>query len=199
MGGAGSGRRPLDVVGRSFGTLVVSRQAEAKPVRWLSICDVCAAQWVLTLRELRRRKGKSCMCAEKKFLSQEAKTPRSGLPRSDAQRSPIASAALLDHLLGTSTPSWPARVSVATGVVYFIQPIEGGLVKIGFTTGLAIDRLASLQTGSPVRLRIIGTMRGTVLDEQRLHGLFAEEREHGEWFRPTERLLAWVTALSEAA
>lgn len=68
------------------------------------------------------------------------------------------------------------------GFVYFIQPVDGGLIKIGW----ALDpdlRLTQLQCGSPLKLRICRTHPGTRLDEMALHRVFAELREHGEWFR----------------
>lgn len=68
--------------------------------------------------------------------------------------------------------------------VYFIS--DGEFVKIGKTTGSPECRLASLQTGNPRELTIVGiaflgTEKGTVL-EYWLHGLLKKYRVRGEWF-----------------
>lgn len=69
------------------------------------------------------------------------------------------------------------------GLVYFIGAADGsGHVKVGFTSGAASDRLAALQTGSPVLLCIIGTVGGTSDTEREFHQRLADYRHHGEWF-----------------
>jgi len=66
--------------------------------------------------------------------------------------------------------------------IYFIQPINGGLVKIGSAKNIQ-DRFKSLQTGSPVILKIIKTIKDVSYDyEFNLHRRFKEYRKHGEWF-----------------
>jgi hypothetical protein len=77
-------------------------------------------------------------------------------------------------------------------VVYFIQAEGGGPIKIGVTTGSAETRLASLQTGSPVKLRIVTTTPGDPALERKLHHRFAAHRLHGEWFSPAPELLAFI-------
>jgi hypothetical protein len=70
-----------------------------------------------------------------------------------------------------------------TGVVYFIQAVNGGPIKIG----TAIDpkkRLASLQLSCPFRLKILATRPGGERLERSLHRRFAAYRLHGEWFEP---------------
>lgn len=72
----------------------------------------------------------------------------------------------------------------ATASVYFIQAIGGGLVKIGVSSSPQF-RLASLQCGCPVELRIIKTIDvvpRTV--ETDIHKRFAKYRVRGEWFDP---------------
>lgn len=54
-------------------------------------------------------------------------------------------------------------------------------MKIGSTTKDPNVRLKSLQTGSPVRLRVIAVKRG-IHHEHDLHELFAPHRLEGEWF-----------------
>lgn len=78
-------------------------------------------------------------------------------------------------------------------MIYFIQADGIGHIKIGFTDGEdASSRLATLQTGSPVPLRVLHTMPGTLEDEKNLHRRFASAGVGGEWFKPTSEMLALI-------
>lgn len=78
-------------------------------------------------------------------------------------------------------------------MIYFAQAEGVGHIKIGFTDGQdAGDRLASLQTGSPVPLRLLGTIPGSIEGEKDLHRRFAAARVCGEWFKPVPALLALI-------
>lgn len=74
-------------------------------------------------------------------------------------------------------------------MIYFIQADGLGHIKIGFTESTAEARLADFLTGSPVSLRLLGSIPGTAEDEKDLHRRFAAHRVHGEWFRPVPELL----------
>lgn len=77
-------------------------------------------------------------------------------------------------------------------MIYFIQA-ENGHIKIGFTDGEDANvRLATLQTGSPVLLKLLGTIEGTVEHEKDLHRRFAAHRVHGEWFQAIPELLELI-------
>lgn len=65
--------------------------------------------------------------------------------------------------------------------MYFIQAVGGGPIKIGMSVDPG-DRLAALQAGSPVTLRIIGIADGGQPQEVALHRRLAKHRLHGEWF-----------------
>jgi len=78
---------------------------------------------------------------------------------------------------------------VNPGNVYFIRSGARGPVKIGYTRKDPSARLADLQTGSPVRLRLLGFMPGAPADERSLHRRFASLRLLGEWFHPSRELL----------
>jgi hypothetical protein len=67
--------------------------------------------------------------------------------------------------------------------VYFIQGIDGGLIKIGSASNVN-SRLKSLQAGSPVLLRVLGSVEGSLTGELGLHKRLAAYRAHGEWFVP---------------
>lgn len=64
-----------------------------------------------------------------------------------------------------------------------VYAIRGAsLVKIGVAHD-PDDRLNSLQTGSPVKLSLMGWVPGPVSLERKIHKLLSDYREHGEWFR----------------
>lgn len=73
------------------------------------------------------------------------------------------------------------------GWVYFIR--KGGLVKIGFTTHRA-RRFRELRPDA-----ILGSVKGTTLDERRCHTAFAHLRVEGEWFRQEPELLDFIRDL----
>lgn len=68
--------------------------------------------------------------------------------------------------------------------VYFIEAEGLGVVKIG-SAGHVQSRMASLQTGCPVKLRVRGTFTTDDANtmESNLHRDFAHLRLHGEWFK----------------
>src|ERR1700751_945933 len=72
------------------------------------------------------------------------------------------------------------------GTIYLVE--GNGRYKIGISQQSAKARLRSLQTGSPVPLKIIHS--AIVCDcgfaEQLAHGLLMRFRLHGEWFECTE-------------
>jgi len=78
------------------------------------------------------------------------------------------------------------------GCVYFLQGVTGGCVKIGFTMYDPRRRMADLQTGSPVVLRIIHTVDAPRSAERWAHERFSGSHSHGEWFRPTADLLDFI-------
>lgn len=70
------------------------------------------------------------------------------------------------------------------GKVYLIQ--DGyGRVKIGWTSGDPVKRLASLQTGSATPLRLLGTVSGPQTLEKHLHCQYEDSKAYEgrtEWF-----------------
>lgn len=65
--------------------------------------------------------------------------------------------------------------------VYFIKDEHTGFVKIGFSDKPE-HRLKSLQTSSPNKLSLVGTVAGDKELEFVLHTTFAEHKVRGEWF-----------------
>lgn len=80
------------------------------------------------------------------------------------------------------------------GFIYFITAGDDPeWVKIGFTTGAPSARLRSLQTGCPLKLRLLGAISAPSAAEAEIHDVLRDERGIGEWFRITpyvERLIA---------
>jgi hypothetical protein len=68
---------------------------------------------------------------------------------------------------------------------------DGTAIKIGHTTRHPSERLRSLQTGNPRRLRLLAYT--STLDERAAHGLLGRWRTPvGEWFSPSPQVLAAV-------
>lgn len=66
--------------------------------------------------------------------------------------------------------------------VYFITCRKTGMVKIGCAYD-PFERLKTLQTGSPTKLKIEALLKGAAKREREIHKLLAKHRVHGEWFR----------------
>jgi hypothetical protein len=82
------------------------------------------------------------------------------------------------------------------GDVYFLEGGRGGLVKIGFSTNLD-RRFRLLRTANP-KIRLIGTVPGTIHDEQWWHRELAAHRVAGEWFKlPPNAMSKIMSAILE--
>lgn len=90
------------------------------------------------------------------------------------------------HLLARA----PARKSEPnSGLVYFVK--SGDWVKIGVTSNLT-RRLAALQTGSPLGIKLLLTLSGGKTLEQKFHQAFRELRHNGEWFWLADSLSRYI-------
>jgi len=69
--------------------------------------------------------------------------------------------------------------------VYFAQRRSGGLIKIGWSTGVH-SRMIALRT------RLLGSMPGRRKEELAVHERFKHLRAKGEWFRPDAELLEFI-------
>jgi len=99
-------------------------------------------------------------------------------------------------VVGTLQAIWHicANAEESKRFTYFIQAGEGGPIKIGIATNVRA-RLSGLQTGSHEALRLIGAIPGGADAERFLHQLFAAHHIRGEWFRPDETMLGFITDL----
>lgn len=76
-------------------------------------------------------------------------------------------------------------------MIYFIQRITGGPIKIGTTIALR-SRLSALTTKHRATLKVLGVMPGDRKTEFSLHAHFSELRISGEWFKAEPELLAFI-------
>lgn len=79
------------------------------------------------------------------------------------------------------------------GVVYFVQGVKTGFIKIGFTADLR-QRLASIRAHSPDALHVLGFIEDAEAErlEGLLHKMFAEIRLRHEWFSPHPKLVTFI-------
>lgn len=82
-----------------------------------------------------------------------------------------------------------------TSWVYFIRRGESGPFKIGWSRSPRA-RLAQLQTGQEVQLRLVAMAPGGSREESALHRRFAETRLVGEWFRSSPIICAYINTVN---
>lgn len=73
--------------------------------------------------------------------------------------------------------------------VYFIRSERTGCIKIGFSFD-PNQRIRELSTSEP--LKLLGYITGDKSAEARLHERFKASRVHGEWFSPSDDLIAYL-------
>lgn len=76
-------------------------------------------------------------------------------------------------------------------LVYFVAPVGGGPVKIGFSAE-PLQRLDMLMSWSPVPLQVLASAPGTQKDEGAIHAAFSEHWSHREWFRGVPEIYALI-------
>jgi hypothetical protein len=83
------------------------------------------------------------------------------------------------------------------GNVYFVA--TKAAIKIGYTADFS-KRKASLQTGNSEKLTLIAILTGVERStEKALHNAFYMCHIHGEWFRPTKRLLRFADMINQGS
>lgn len=75
-------------------------------------------------------------------------------------------------------------------MIYFLQAGDNGPIKIGYVT--SVDQIKSWQEGSPVPLKLLATLEGTLEVEAYLHSKFLRFRQHGKWFKGSQEILNFV-------
>lgn len=83
-----------------------------------------------------------------------------------------------------------------TSYIYFIQAQGNGPIKIGSTGDNPRKRMVKIQSDCPWPVRLLGAIEGTVSQEKQIHLVLSRYRTQGEWFEPSEIVMAAVeTAL----
>lgn len=75
--------------------------------------------------------------------------------------------------------------------VYYAQA-EDALIKIGISANVP-------QRAYALKARVLAVEPGTYMVEKARHKAFDADRVRGEWFRPSEQLMAHIAALAPAA
>jgi hypothetical protein len=81
--------------------------------------------------------------------------------------------------------------------VYFIKGETTGLIKIGRSLKVS-QRLIELQVGSPDILTVLAVLVDEGNDGP-FHRRFEADNDHGEWFRPSETLMAFIGTIPESS
>ena len=82
-------------------------------------------------------------------------------------------------------------------MIYFIQNLRSGLIKIGFTDGNPRQRLRQLQTGAGSRLVLLGVIPGDRYVEAFWHHRFRKQRVDHEWFQISRRQVEEIIECSD--
>lgn len=80
-------------------------------------------------------------------------------------------------------------------MVYLIQNETEGICKIGYSLD-PNARLATLQTGCPYPLSLVGTIEGGREKERETHAMFEQYRMEGEWFVLNKEILSFFNVPS---
>ena len=99
-----------------------------------------------------------------------------------------------EHRNGRPNANALAHVPARVDLVYFIQRDLDGCIKIGHSADVW-TRLSGIRTYVGAA-KLLACQPGGLAMEKRLHLLFKDDRIHGEWFAPSDRLLAHIAALN---
>lgn len=80
--------------------------------------------------------------------------------------------------------------------VYFVECTRTRRIKIGSAKSPP-ERLRGLQCGSPTKLRIVTAAPHHEVGEMELHEEFKRTRLHGEWFKQSPRLRAYIEKVAK--
>jgi hypothetical protein len=81
-------------------------------------------------------------------------------------------------------------------LIYFVQSLNGGPIKIGFTVNL-LTRLKNIQIYCGSTVVPVAFVDGDRSLERAIHRRFAHARSRGEWFNPTPDLIDFMRNLAD--
>ena len=90
---------------------------------------------------------------------------------------------------------WSGAPGSSPTCIYFIRRAIDDRIKIGYTSVSAESRLAALEVGGgPMKILAIAEVAYTeaVGIERLIHRHFDDSRFYGEWFDPTDDLMAFI-------
>lgn len=82
------------------------------------------------------------------------------------------------------------------GFVYFIQIGKSGDIKIGYSNNIK-DRMYTIQTSIPEKIRLLGYIKGDRCKEKEIHELFKDFKIKGEWFKCNKILIDYLNNVNE--
>ncbi|APL94105.1 hypothetical protein AI27_06475 [Sphingomonas sp. BHC-A] len=82
--------------------------------------------------------------------------------------------------------------------VYFLQHGASGPVKVGYSKRPE-KRIATIATSCPDPIVVLAVIDGSHALEQRIHRAFRAHRYRGEWLRPTDEVISFVTLCASAS
>jgi hypothetical protein len=149
-------------------------QAAAYPKRFWATRPLCSLGVIGELKSLLQKKGLDFAPPKTKYIEPVRRRPLGEIAEYRNSSTMVAEA----------------------GDVYFVGASGSPYVKIGFCKSGGIKgRLATLQIGCPLELRLLGLVSGCGRDhEQTLHNRFAATRHRGEWFLLTPEIEAVIEA-----
>ena len=82
-------------------------------------------------------------------------------------------------------------------MIYFIQTGKAGPIKIGYTENKTTlkQRFDTLQSATPFKLFLLGTMDGNHKEEKGLHRKFKILQLAGEWFQVNDILINFIAGM----
>jgi len=78
--------------------------------------------------------------------------------------------------------------------IYFIQRESDAAIKIGYSEDVP-TRLGILRSTGNGRLSLLCAIDGDMVVEKQLHTKFNDDRIEGEWYEPSETLVAYIDHL----
>ena len=79
-------------------------------------------------------------------------------------------------------------------MIYIVKQLD--YVKIGYTSRFK-KRFQELQVSSPVKLEVLGLIKGDRVDENNFHNAFNHLSSNGEWFFYNDEIERFVEALDK--
>lgn len=82
------------------------------------------------------------------------------------------------------------------GYIYFLLAENADAVKIGYTRQKSMKtRMRYFYTYSPYSVDLLLIMPGSMIQERDIHKRFVKDKIHGEWFRYSDELKAYIEKL----